>query len=111
MKGSKLFKSLMATLIAITLGGPTAALACSAYELYGDVHTHVSYSDLNLESADGVQELYERLQHATRKTCSVTSPMSSGTIAWRSCYRDTLSGTVDKFDNEDLSKVHENLIK
>ena len=108
MKESKLFKSLMATLIAIILGGPTVALACTANHFDGNAHTHVSYSDLNLESADGVQELYERLQHATRKTCSVTSPMSAGTIAWRSCYRDSLSDAIDNFDNEDLSKVHEN---
>ena len=111
MKGPKLITSLLAASIVIFLGSPTAVLACTAYELYGDVHTHVSYSDLNLENTDGVQELYKRLQHATRKTCSVTSPMSAGTMAWRSCYRDTLSDTVDKFDNEDLSKVHENLIK
>ena len=111
MKASKLFKGLMVTTIAIILGGPTVALACTAYELYGDVHKHVSYSDLNLESADGVQELYERLQNASRKACNVTSPMSSGTLAWRSCYRDTLSDTVDAFGNEDLSKVHGNLIK
>ena len=111
MKGSKLFKSLMATLVAITLGGSTVVLACTAPEFDGYAHTHVTYSDLNLESADGVQELYKRLQDASRKTCGVTSPMTAGTIAWRSCYLDTLSDTVDKFDNEDLSKVHENLIK
>jgi len=101
----------MATLIAITLGGPTVVLACTAIEFDGVAHTHVTYSDLNLESADGVQQLYKRLQDASRKTCGVTSPMNAGTMAWRACNRDTLSATVDKFDNEDLSKVHENLIK
>ncbi len=111
MKESKLITSLLAASIVVFLGSPAVVLACTAYELYGDVHSHVSYSDLNLESADGVQELYERLQHATRKTCSVTSPMTAGTTAWRSCYRDTLSDSIDKFDNEDLSKFHENFIK
>jgi UrcA family protein len=111
MKEPKLITSLLAASIVVFLGSPAVVLACTAFELYGEVHSHVSYSDLDLESTDGVQELYERLQQASRKTCSVTSPMNDGTIAWRSCYRHTLSDTVEKFDNEDLSKVHENLIK
>ena len=66
----------------------------------------VSYADLNLEREEDVRELYRRLQYASRKVCRDTSPMIGGSIVWRVCYRRTLSHAVDKFDNEDLARIH-----
>ena len=105
MKESKLFKSLMATFVVIVLGGPAAVLADTpSYK--EDAKATVSYADLNLEREEGVRELYRRLQYASRKVCRDTSPMIGGSIVWRVCYRRTLSHAVDKFDNEDLARIH-----
>ena len=74
----------------------------------------VSYTDLNLESEEDVQELYRRLQYASKEVCGVASlkipesilARSSHRRAIRQCYRQTLSNAVDKFDNEDLTRIH-----
>ncbi len=109
MKESKLFKSLVATLVVIVLGGPAVVLAGTPSNIEGP-KTTVSYADLNLKSDEDVQVLYRRLQHAAREVCS---PMSlkivrSPFVNYESsaCYRHALSNAVDKFDNEDLTRVH-----
>ena len=105
-KESKLFKSLVATFVVIFLGGPAVALAGTASYFADATKTTVSYADLNLEREEDVRELYRRLQYASRKVCRDTSPGIAGPIVRRVCYRETLSHVVDKFDNEDLARVH-----
>ena len=106
MKESKLFKSLMATCVVIILGGPTVVLADKSNNFDDAAHAHVSYADLELESEESVQELYKRLRRASMKVCSVTSPMNAATMAWRACYRETLSKVIDEFGNEILARIH-----
>ena len=106
MKESKLFKSLIATCVVIILGGPTVVQADSRNYLDDAAHAHVSYADLDLESKESVQELYKRLRRASMKVCSVTSPMNAATMAWRACYRETLSKVIDEFGNEILARIH-----
>ncbi len=110
MKGSKLFKGLMATLIAIILGGPTVVLADTPNFFEEGAKTTVSYADLDIENGNGLQELHKRLRHASRKVCGVTSPMSSGTMAWRACYRNTLADAVDKFNLAHIDCMHPRLV-
>ena len=110
MTDSKLLNGLMAALFAIALSGPTVVLADTPINSGDTAHTHVSYVDLNLDSEEGVQELYVRLRHATRKVCSVTSPMRAGTMAWRACNRNTFSNAVDKFNNDHIDCLHEKLV-
>ncbi len=114
MKESKLFKSLVATFVVIVLGGPAVVLA--GPPKYFEVKTTVSYADLNLENVEGVQVLYGRLQRASKKVCGATSLNIAGLIPvslqrgttqeTRECYRETLSKAVDKFDNDDLARIH-----
>ena len=114
MKGSKLFKNLVATFVVIVLGGPAVVLAGTPN--YFEYKTTVSYADLNLENEEGVLVLYRRLQRASKKVCSGTSLKIAGSLPvllqrsttqeTRQCYRETLSKAVDKFDNEDLTRVH-----
>ena len=106
MNGSKLFKSLVATCVVIILGGPTVVLADKANYLDDAAHAHVSYADLDLEREESVRELYRRLQYASRTVCRDASPMISDSIVRRVCYRRTLSNVIDKFNNEDLARVH-----
>jgi len=106
MKESKLFKSLVATFVVIFLGGPAVVLADTPNYFDDAAHAHVSYADLDLESEKSVQELYKRLQRASKKVCRDTSSGIVGLSGWRVCYRATLSHVIDKFDNEDLARIH-----
>ncbi len=113
MKESKVFKSLVATFVIIVLGGPAVVLADEP-GYFEDAKATVSYADLNLENEQGVRVLYQRLQHASKEVCGVASvkipesilARSSHRRAIRQCYRKSLSNAVDKFDNEDLTRIH-----
>ncbi len=113
MKDSKLFKRLVATFVVIVLGGPAVVLASTPSHLETNKAT-VSYADLNLENEQGVRVLYQRLQHASKEVCGVASvkipesilARSSHRRAIRQCYRKSLSNAVDKFDSDDLTRVH-----
>ncbi len=109
MKESKLFKSLVATFVVIGLSGPAVALASTSSHLETHKAT-VSYVDLNLENEEGVRVLYRRLQRASKEVCGVTPLLIAGSIGrlqkLEQCYRETLSNAVDKFDNEDLTRIH-----
>ncbi len=97
MKESKLFRSLVATFVVIVLSGPAVVLAGTPSYIEDD-EIAVSYTDLNLESEESVRVLYRRLQRASSEVCSPNET--------RTCYRRTLSNAVDKFDNEDLTRIH-----
>ncbi len=109
MKESKLFKSLVATFAVIVLGGPAVVLAGTPSYIENAKAT-VFYADLNLENEEGVRVLYRRLQYASKEVCGVTSRKSAGSLYFLSkakqCYREALSNAVDKFDNEDLTRIH-----
>ncbi len=109
MKESKLFKGLVATFVVIVLGGPTVVLAGTPSN-FEDAKATVSYADLNLENEEGVRLLYRRLQRASKEVCGVTSLLIAGSLrhlqGTQQCYRHTLSNVVDKFDNEDLARIH-----
>ncbi len=71
----------------------------------------VSYADLNLESEEGVRVLYRRLKRASQKVCGIRPKKIYGSSVyhmWESqrCYRATLSHSVDKVDNDDLTRMH-----
>ncbi len=110
MKESKLFKSLVATFVVIVLGGPAVVLA-STLSYIEDDGVAVSYTDLNLENEESVRVLYRRLKRASKKVCGISPRKIYGSSVyhmWESqrCYEATLSNAVDKFDNEDLTRIH-----
>ncbi len=112
MKESKLFKGLVATFVVIVLSGPAVVLAGTPSYIE-DAKATVSYADLNLEKAEGVRVLYRRLKRASNELCSTTPPRVAGSLpeiylrrATRQCYRESLSNAVDKFNNEDLTRIH-----
>ena len=109
MKESKLFKKLMATFVVIVLGGPAVVLAGTP-SYFEDDKVTVSYADLNLGNEQDVRVLYQRLQRASKEVCGAGSLKRGGSIIMKSsrlqCYRETLSNAVDKFDNEDLTRIH-----
>ncbi len=108
MKESKVFKSLVATFVIIVLGGPAVVLADEP-GYFEDAKATVSYADLNLENEEGVRVLYRRLKRASKEVCGAPSGSLEAILAVheiRRCYLETLSNAVDKFDNEDLTRVH-----
>ncbi len=109
MKESKLFKSLVATFVVIVLSGPAVVLASTSSHLETNKAT-VSYADLNLENEESVRVLYRRLKRASKEVCGVTSLLIAGSIGHlqgtKQCYREALSNAVDKFDNDDLTRIH-----
>ncbi len=108
MNESKLFKSLVATFVVAGLGAPTIVLATTSSHLETE-KISVSYADLNLKNEEGVRVLYQRLQSASKKACSVTSMKIRSIPRWSritQCYREVLAETVEKIDNDDLTRVH-----
>jgi len=109
MKESKLFKSLVATIVVIVLSGPAVVLAGTPSYIE-DAKATVSYADLNLENEEGVRVLYQRLKRASKGACGGGSLRHGGSIIMKSsrlqCYRETLSNAVDRFENEDLTRIH-----
>ena len=109
MKESKLFKSLVATFVVIVLSGPAVVLA-GTISYFDDGKAAVSYADLNLENEESVRVLYRRLKRASKEACGGGSLRHSRSIIMKSsrlqCYRETLSNAVDKFDNDDLTRIH-----
>jgi len=69
MNGSKLIKSLAATIVVMVLGGPAVVLANTSIYIE-DGKVSVSYADLNLESEQSVRVLYGRLQRASKRISS-----------------------------------------
>ncbi len=110
MKESKLFKSLLATIVVVALGAPVIASAGDKNELKG-VSVKVSYADLNLEKKAGAQVLYRRLQNAAKRACDVRSLSVEGSVSniveARRCYRGALSTAVEQIDNEIVTNIHD----
>ncbi len=116
MKELKLFKSLVATIVVIVLSGPAVVQAAGTISYIEVGKASVSYADLNLENEESVRVLYRRLQRASKELCSATPPQIAGSLPnvysldntqeTRQCYREALSNAVDKFDNEDLTRIH-----
>ena len=77
----------------------------------GPTQAVVSYADLNLENEEDVQVLYQRLEYASKITCGIDLKRIYGTSVYlkresQRCYRATLSDSIDKFDNDDLTRIH-----
>lgn len=108
MKESKLYKGLLATIIAFALGAPAIASADANSELKG-VAVKVSYADLNLEKQEGAKALYRRLQQASRQVCDVRgldTEWAKNMRNERQCYQQALSEAVAEVDNELVTAIH-----
>ena len=109
MKESKLFKSLLVTIVVVALGAPAIASAGEKNELKG-VSVKVSYADLNLEKKAGAQALYRRLQQASKQACDFRGLRNAGSVKrlaeTRRCYQEALSAAVEQIDYEMVTNIH-----
>lgn len=110
MKESKFVKAVVAAVATIAFSMPAIASAQVGTEVKGKSEK-VSFSDLNIEKNEGAQQLYRRLQHASKRVCGVESLKVAGSIAEvsqsRRCYREALDAAVAKMDNSALTELHE----
>jgi len=109
MKKSKMFKSLLATIIVITLSAPAIALADAKSELKGK-SVKVSFADLDLNKQEGAKTLYRRLQRASKQVCGLRGLRKMGAVKQisetRQCYSEVLTGAVEKIDNRLVTQIH-----
>lgn len=70
----------------------------------------VSYVKENLESEEGVREIYKLLQRASKDVCSGGSLQHQRNVIMKSsqvrCYRQALSSAVSRIDDEELTRIH-----
>lgn len=110
MKESKLIKGIIAAVAVAAFSLPAIASADTGAELKGRTEK-VVYADLNVDKAEGAQQLYRRLQHASKRVCGVESAAKTRSVRELSqskrCYRNTLDTSVAKIANETLTAIHE----
>ena len=111
MKESKLRKVHAVATIALVLGAPVIANAAHSDVAADESGIRVSYSDLNLNTGDGIAVLYKRLQNASDRACYAGAFQQKGSVREaveaRTCYNDVLARSVAKVGNADLTAVHE----
>jgi UrcA family protein len=67
----------------------------------------VRYTDLDLNTPSGVEELYSRLRAASRSVCNVGERRSlAEAMAAKSCYRQVLGAAVEEAQLPTLAALH-----
>ena len=110
MKESKIIKGVVTAVAVVVLSIPAIASADAGAELKGRTEK-VSFADLNVNKEAGAEQLYRRLQQASKRVCGVEPLKISGSVKVLTqsmrCYRQTLDATVAKIDKDALTAVHE----
>ena len=111
MNYQKFTKCVLAAVVTVAIGMSGAAMADEADELKGRT-VKVMYEDLNVEKEPGAHALYRRLQHASKTACGVETSRNSKMVRRKSesqrCYREVLTASVERVDNELVTRIHEN---
>ena len=110
MKELKLFKKLVVTLLVAGLSGPAIVLA-GLHSNFESDEVKVSFTNLNLDSEEDLLVLYRRLQTASKEICGIkssTSILARSSLRGGSlrCYEKTLTRSVGKVGNQDLTRIH-----
>ena len=108
MKESKLVKGVVTIIAVVAFSIP--AIATADTELKGKSEK-VSFSDLNVSKQEDAQQLYSRLQQASKRVCDVEPLKVSRSVKVLSqsmrCYRQTMNVTVARIDRDALTAIHE----
>ena len=103
-------RKLWIAVAAIVLVAPAAALASLESVSSEEVRLSVSYADLDLSKAAGVETLYLRLKAAATRACGPTTLRQAGSLEQimnnRDCAKRLLDRAVQKADNTALTKLH-----
>jgi UrcA family protein len=111
MKESNLRKVQIAASFALIVAAPVVAEAANHSFQADTGKLRITYSDINLNSDEGIAVLYSRLQSASKEACNTGNYQEKGSLKARlaanACYADLLTKVVAKVDNEKLTAVHE----
>ena len=97
-------------LVLLAMCVPAFALAATPKMALEEVRMSVSFADLDLDHAAGIERLYQRLQSAATKACGPATLREAGSLkalrARQECYKELVDGAVVKVDNASLTKRH-----
>jgi UrcA family protein len=110
MKKSVSTRIAFAAAAVLAAGIPAVSSASLESASSEEVKLSVNYSDINLDSAAGVDRLYRRLKSAASSVCGPTSLREAGSLEQISnnmtCAKQLLDRAIQKVDNAELSKRH-----
>jgi UrcA family protein len=103
LNASSIQKTLMAVAFVAALALPVMASAAYA-------NISVSYSKDELKSVHGRQNVYERMQDASRKLCGSSNVRLASSMArsaaHEECYNGTLTAAVERLDVPEITALH-----
>ena len=109
MKKTIFRKSFVVVSLAAVLALPAVASAGNNANVE-NTSVKVSFADLDISNADGLNTLYKRLQNASKEACgSIAYTQEKNLSALtrnKACYQETLSSAVEKVDNDSLRDLH-----
>lgn len=107
--GKKYRNVFVSLLAAAGIAVPAAGFAAAPTQ-FDDVSVKVSYADLDIESKAGAKVLYSRLKRASEEVCGIKPHVINGSLATtlraRTCYRETLEGSIEQIDSDTLTAIH-----
>ena len=110
MKESVRTKSWVAAVAVLLVSAPAASLASLESASSEEVRLSVSYGDLDLEKAAGIETLYQRLKSAASSACGSVTLREAGSLEQvvnnKACAKRLLDRAVQKVDNTALSRLH-----
>ena len=85
-------------------------LLTSASVSNNNVAVRVVYDKSDLDRTKGTEELYVKLQNASRKICGSTRLIATGSLRRsagnKECYNGTLTAAVERLDNAAVTALH-----
>ena len=72
----------------------------------------VAFQETELKTSWGRQNVYEKMQDASRKLCGSSNVRLTGSMSRaagnKECYEGTLTAAVERLDNDAISELHNN---
>lgn len=103
LKARSIRNTLLAIAAVSTLGLPLIASASTS-------NIAISYDKTELESTQGQERIYTKLQVASRKLCGSSDRQISGSLSQsievEKCYSGTLTAAVQRLDNDAVTSLH-----
>jgi len=99
----------IAALVVFGLSASATAIAATPSQL-SVRSVQVSFADLNINSDEGAQALYRRLQNAAEKACLISNSGATKPVSVlrdsKSCYTSALGNAVSRIDSDALQAIH-----
>jgi UrcA family protein len=101
------------TLLAVTVVTTMAVPLFASASAPGAIpNIKVAYQQAELNTTWGRQNVYERMQDASRKLCGSSNIRLTGSMGRSAgneeCYEGTLTAAIERLDNDAISVLHTN---